>query len=333
MKVLFIRKISEELKTYLKKGLQDYPDIELVFPDKKNEKELIELAENVKIIVGWRPTEKLLNYATKFKLFINPGAGVQHLIDLFRKINQKRDITLVNGHGNSYFTAQHGVALLLSLMNKIIPHHNWMKEGKWRLGDSDARSLPLRNRKIGFLGYGNVNRNIHKMLLGFDISFAALKREWPENKFFDIIQYKRENLSGFLKYIDVLFCTVPLTSYTKNMIGMPELKLLGKDGILINLSRGAVINEKDLFEALQKKIISAAAIDVWYNYQPEPDEKGRKFPTKYPFYELVNVILSPHRAASPFNDLQRWDEVIDNISRFAQNRTDFLNVVNLHNEY
>jgi len=87
-------------------------------------------------------------------------------------------VTLVNGHGNSYFTAQHAVALLLSLTNKIIPHHNWMTSGKWRLGDNEAASIPLRRRNIGFLGYGAVNQKVHKFLLGFDLSFAALKRKW-----------------------------------------------------------------------------------------------------------------------------------------------------------
>ena len=106
-----------------------------------------------------------------------------------------------------------------------------------------------------------------------------------------------------------------------------------KNGLLVNLSRGAVINESDLYKSLQNKFITGAAIDVWYNYQPEPDEQGRKFPASYPFYELENVVLSPHRAASPFNDLNRWDEVIENISRLARKKSDFLNVVELQREY
>ncbi|RLC53054.1 MAG: hypothetical protein DRH79_04220 [Candidatus Cloacimonadota bacterium] len=88
-----------------------------------------------------------------------------------------------------------------------------------------------------------------------------------------------------------------------------------------------------MYKSLQNKFITGAAIDVWYNYQPEPDEQGRKFPASYPFYELENVVLSPHRAASPFNDLNRWDEVIENISRLARKKSDFLNVVELQREY
>ena len=58
-------------------------------------------------------------------------------------------------------------------MNKVVLHHNWMKEGKWRLGDSQAASIPLRDRKIGFLGYGAVNRNVHRFLSGFDNEFSS----------------------------------------------------------------------------------------------------------------------------------------------------------------
>lgn len=177
LKVLFIWQVNEKLKQYLQQGLSKYSHIKLIFPTEFSNENYCRLAQDVEIIVGWRPTKELLQNAAKLKLFINPGAGVQHLIELFREINDTRNITLVNGHGNSYFTAQHGVALLLATMNKIIPHHIWMQQGKWRLGDNEARSIPLRDRIVGFLGYGNVNRKIHLMLQGFDLKFAALKRD------------------------------------------------------------------------------------------------------------------------------------------------------------
>ena len=117
------------------------------------------------------------------------------------------------------------------------------------------------------------------------------------------------------------------------MIKKKELNLIGQKGLLVNLSRGAVINESDLYHALKEKQITGAAIDVWYNYQPELDKNGNKYPVYYSFHELDNIVLSPHRAASPFDDLNRWDEVIENIIRFAAGKTDFINTVNLENEY
>ena len=323
IKVVFIWKVNDKLKSYLQSGLSSVKNLELIFPPAIDEKALLTICSDAQIIIGWKPTEKLLRAAAKLQLFINPGAGVQHLVSFFKEINQSRNIKLINGHGNAYFTAQHGVALLLTLANKVIPHHLWLKEGKWRLGDKQAKSIPLKYRKIGLLGYGHVNKHIHKMLQGFTNDIRFIKND----------QKDINELNKFLKQIDILICAVPFTSKTKNLLKMEELKLLGENGIIINLSRGQIINEKDLYEALQNKLIQSAAIDVWYNYDPIPDEQNRKYPFHYPFHELENIVLSPHRAASPFDDLKRWDEVIENISRLAKGKCEFLNTVDLVKEY
>ena len=323
IKVVFIWKVNDKLKSYLQSGLSSVKNLELIFPPAIDEKALLTICSDAQIIIGWKPTEKLLRAAAKLQLFINPGAGVQHLVSFFKEINQSRNVKLINGHGNAYFTAQHGVALLLTLANKVIPHHLWLKEGKWRLGDKQAKSIPLKYRKIGLLGYGHVNKHIHKMLQGFTNDIRFIKND----------QKDINELNKFLKQIDILICAVPFTSKTKNLLKMKELKLLGENGIVINLSRGQIINEKDLYEALQNKLIQSAAIDVWYNYDPIPDEQNRKYPFHYPFHELENIVLSPHRAASPFDDLKRWDEVIENISRLAKGKCEFLNTVDLVKEY
>jgi phosphoglycerate dehydrogenase-like enzyme len=335
--VLCIFDVREELRNYLTNGLKDYPEVNLIFPDDTEPETFLKYAPQADVIVGWRPTEELLYTAEKLFLFINPGVGVQHLTELFQKVTQNRQIALVNGHGNTYFTAQHAIALLLSLTNKIIPHHNWMTEGLWRKGDADAKSTPLRDKEIGLLGYGAINTKVHRFLAGFDVNFHILKRDWSRMRVSEfpteVITYNIDELENFLKQVDVLFVAVPLTKHTKELIGKKELQLLGSDSLLITVARGEVIDEESLFNALKNKTIAGAAIDVWYNYRPEPDEQGKKFPSKYPFFELDNVILSPHRGASPMSDLRRWNEVIENISRFARGEKDFLNVVNLENEY
>jgi len=108
---------------------------------------------------------------------------------------------------------------------------------------------------------------------------------------------------------------------------------LGSNGLLVNVSREEILNEKSLYIALKNKIISGAAIDMWYNYNPKYNEEGKRFPYNYPFHELDNIILSPYRGYSPFNDLKRWDEVIENISRISQGNCDLINIVNLEYQY
>ena len=139
----------------------------------------------------------------------------------------------------------------------------------------------------------------------------------------------------FLREVDVLVVAVPLTAETDGMIGADQLLLLGDHGLLVNVARGAVVDERALYEALHSRTIAGAGLDVWYEYRPDETSDGRKYPYdgQYPFHELDNVVLSPHRAASPFDDLRRWDEVIENVRRVADGREDLLNLVDLERGY
>ncbi|MDA3885470.1 MAG: NAD(P)-dependent oxidoreductase [Candidatus Delongbacteria bacterium] len=321
-KVYFMWDTDLDLKEFLRSGLSGI-ETKLYFKDELSESEIENIIPQMDILVGWRPSEDLLKKAKCLSLFINPGAGVQHL-KVFKDIFTAQNITVVNGHGNAYFTAQHTVAILLSLMNKVNFHHNAMVDGKWRLGDSEAASIPLRDRNVGFLGYGHVNSLVHKFLSGFDVNFSVLKRT---------TEYNLNDLHRFLENIDTLIIAVPLTEKTTDLIGQKELELLGNNGIVVNVGRGPIINEKALYEALKEKQIKSAAIDVWYDYQCEADEEGKRYPFNYPFNELDNVLLSPHRAASPFSDLKRWNEVVDNIKRFSKGRTDYMNIVDIDEGY
>ncbi len=335
--VLFIREFSEPLRQHITERLNDLPRLNLIFPEEATEERFLEHAPEAHVILGWRPTKELLERAQKLKLFINPGTGVQHLLPLFRELDPSRGVVLVNGHGHSYFVAQHAVALLLTLLNKVIPHHQKMVAGEWRQwSDALAATTPLRDRQIGLLGYGAINRWVHRFLSGFSVEFHILRRSWegkPEPQPTPAKKYSPDQLHEFIQVVDTLIVAVPQTEETTGMLGKVELQLLGSEGVLVNVARGAVIDQEALYKALAEKAITGAAIDVWYEYQPEPDEQGRRYPTAFPFHELDNVVLSPHRAGSPFSDLKRWDEIIENIRRFAQGRIDFLNVVDLVRGY
>ncbi|NVM17992.1 MAG: hypothetical protein HWN80_09765 [Candidatus Lokiarchaeota archaeon] len=334
--VCFISTVSKDVQNYLIENLKNLSNVKIIFPEDTSEESLLKIVPNADILIGWRPSKTILDRASKLKLFINPGAGVNHLLKLFTRLNKKRKVLLVNGHGNSYFVAQHVVALLLTLMNKTIPHHIWMKEGRWRTGDDDAESIPLRSRKIGLLGYGAINQKVHQFLSGFEVKFHILRVNWNKQK--DELptpakKYNFNQLHDFLKEIDVLIIGIPVTSLTSGLIKSEEISLLGSNGLIVNVSRGEIINQEDLYKALKNKIILGAAIDVWYDYHPHRDKNGVKRPYKFPFHTLDNIILSPHRGYSPFRDLLRWNEVVENITRMAMNQGNLINVVNLEEEY
>ena len=334
--VCFISDVLDQAKNYLIKKLENLRNIKLIFPKDRSEVNLLKLVPKADILIGWRPSKKLLIAASNLKLFINPGAGVQHLIEQFLEKNKVQKVLLANGHGNSYFVAQHAVALLLTLMSKTIPHHEWMQQGKWRTGDNDASSTPLRFMNIGLLGYGAINQKVHRFLSGFDVEFSILRKHWDKQLSplpTLVKRYEFSQLHQFLEDINILIIAIPLTSFTTKLIKRRELELLGSNGFIVNVSRGDIIDEESLFISLKERIIKGAAIDVWYNYHPESDHENKKYPFNLPFHTLENIVLSPHRGYSPFNDLLRWDEVIENITRMAEGRQDFLNIVDLEEEY
>ncbi len=337
--VLFIWDLPPIVRKPLIEQFKDIPQVSFLFAKdySRDSLELRKLMPQADVIVGWRPSGDLFKAAQKVKLYINPGTGVERIIPLFREVNKNRSskVILVNGHGHAYPCAQHAVALLLTLLNKIIPHHNWMTNGQWRKNDNDGATIPLKSRKIGLLGYGAINSWVHRFLAGFDVDFSAIRKNWDkqtENPPTPIKKYIFSELHEFLKEIDTLIIAAPLTSQTEGMINLKELKILGSESLLVNVGRGAIIDEKSLYKALNENIIAGAAIDVLWNYSPQEDSQGKKFPFSYPFNDLNNVVLSPHRAASPMSDFP-WDEVIENIKRMAEGRNDFLNIVNLEEGY
>lgn len=338
-KVLFLWKADIKLINHLNSSLKKAGNVKTIFPKNLSKTNLIRHAKDADVIVGWKPDMELLLNAKKLKLFVNPGTGVKHQIKNFRELRNVSKAVLVNGHGHSYSTAQHTVAMLLSLMNRIVIHHNRMKDGIWETSDDEdiyGSSVKLKNRNIGLLGYGAINKNVHRFLSGFENNFNILKYSWKgfQGKFpTPVRKFSYKQLHEFLRESDILIIAIPHTDLTENLIKAKELKLLGKTGLLVNVARGKIVNENDLFAALKNKTIAGAALDVWYNYKPEKDKVGKMFPAAKPFGKLENVILSPHRAASPFEDLSRWDEVIENILKVSIGKKDFINIVDLDREY
>ena len=347
--MLFLWDVPDALRERISAALSAVPRLNLMIPSPAEEAEFVRLAPDADVIIGWRPSPELFQAAARLSLYIFPGVGVQHLIKPIIAINEARaasggpPVTLVNGPGNTYFTAQHAVALLFALTNRIISNHNSMAAGYWRAHADNPPSLPLRDRKIGFLGYGEVNRKAHRLLSGCGAEISALKRSWSapraSPRFGEEIaqtplplygRYTSGELDAFLTASDTVIAALPLTGGTRGMIGARELSLLGTDGIIVNVGRGDVIEEGALYDALALRNIAGAAIDVWYEYRPGQDESGRSFPyaEEHPFHDLDNIVLSPHRAASPLSDIGRWDEAIENIRRFAS-CLPLLNVVDL----
>ena len=331
--VVCISPITSDIEAYLKEGFSD-DSIKIIQPIKDDRTDLLKCVSNADVLIGWNSDLEILKAAVKLKLFINPSTGVSQHIENFRSIKNDRDIVLVNGHGHAYAVAQHCVSLLLSLSNAIVPHHH--KMANRLITKPPQRNFILKDITIGFLGYGAINRQVHKMLSGFEVKFAACKRSWSTEELSpptNLKCYKADQIDKCFITSDVVINALPYTSMTHQLIGKKHFESLGNKGLFINIGRGSTVVEKALFNALETKTIAAAALDVWWPQPKEERIEGLFQPFKLPFHELKNLVMSPHRAADNPDSLERWDEVIENINCLHEGRSDFSNIVNLDLEY
>lgn len=123
-------------------------------------------------------------------------------------------------------------------------------------------------------------------------------------------------LADLLDESDVVVVSAPLNEATVGMIGADQLRALGSDGVLVNVGRGAPVDERALYEALRSGTIRAAAIDVWYHY---PAHGGRAAPSALPFDELSNVLMTPHSSGITSDTfIGRADDIAVNVGRLAR---------------
>ena len=334
MNCVFAWMPKNELKTYFESKISN--EIKLTFVDNNDEKYFLEVVETAEILVGWKFTLDILKRAEKLKCIINPGAGVQHISKEIRAELKARKIIFCNSHSNAIATAQHAFALLLSLTNKIILHHNFLKNGNWRTGDKEGKSISLNGKIVGLLGFGKIGQQVFKMLSGVNCKFMVYKNsnkveEEFKNKV-EVYANEDDNLNTFLSKCDVLICTLPSTEKTKNIINSNNISFLRKNCLLINVGRGDVVEEQAIFTALKENKIAGAAIDVWYNYRPEEIE-GKKYPFNFDFHKLENIVLSPHRAASPLDDPLRYEDEIFNINECLKPNPQLKNVIDFERGY
>ena len=332
---LFINRHNDRLIEYLERGLAGTGARIKLPPDGERES-LLALVPEAEILLGWGSDMELLRAATALKLFVNPGTGVSQHIENFKELRKTRDVVLANGHGNSYAVAQHTVALTLALANKVIPYHQHMQEGPRR--PIGQHTLYFNGITIGLLGYGAINKRVHRFLSGFDVRFAACRYDWdndPGPFATELAKYTPDSLSDFFRDSDVVICALPTTHASRNIVTRRELEPLGADGLFVNVGRAGAVAQEDIYTALKERIIAGAALEVWWGRSKpgEQNDSARNDPFQFPFHKLDNIVMSPHRGADSGGDLGRWDEVIENIKRVHAGRTDYLNVVDLDREY
>ncbi len=281
MKVLVSDNLSQRGIDILKKaGL----DVDVKVGMKPEElKECIGEYHGLVIRSATKVTSEIIDAAKNLKVIGRAGSGLDN-VD--RVAATKKGIVVMNTPGgNTITTAEHTIALMVSLARKIPQATMSMKEGKWE--KKKFMGVELYNKTLGIVGIGNIGSQVAKRMQAFGMNVIAYDPFLNEEKA-KIMGVEKVDLQTLFKRSDFITLHTPLTPETKGMINRDSIKIM-KNGVrIINCARGGIVNEKDLYEAIVEGKVAGAALDV---LEKEPPENN-------PLIALEQVICTPHLGAS-----------------------------------
>jgi phosphoglycerate dehydrogenase-like enzyme len=170
---------------------------------------------------------------------------------------------------------------------------------------------------IGIVGYGRIGREVARRAVGFGCKVIGANRSPVADKGHASEIYPLAELDRMLPQCDVLLIAAGLGPETRGLIDARRLALMKPSALLINIGRAAIVDEEALYEALRGGRLGGAALDVWWQHW-SPEHPDRR-PSRFPFHELPNVIMTPH--CSGFTEGtadRRWGELAANLDRFVR---------------
>jgi len=287
MRILVADKLAEEGLEFLKQSKAAF-DVKIGL---KEEELAAAVGEYDALIVrsGAKVTARVLEKPGKLKAIARAGVGVDN-IDL--EASTSRGILVLNtAEASTLSTAEHALALLLSLARKIPQAHASLKSGQldWKKR-SVYQGTQLAGKTLGVVGLGRIGRTVATRALAMEMNVVAFDPYFTGPTALDGKAKLVRDFDEFLSQIDVISFHVPGGEQTKHLLNRERLMTKCRPNLLVvNDSRGEVVDEIALAEAIKEKKIAGAAIDV---YATEPPAKD------HPLFGLENVVLTPHLGAS-----------------------------------
>jgi phosphoglycerate dehydrogenase-like enzyme len=252
------------------------PEVNLCFGDAP--RDCVTLVEGV-------PSAERIDGFPALTTVIIPWAGVPtRTRDLLRA---RPHLRLHNLHHNAAAAAEMAIALFLAAAKTVVPRDRELRAGDWSNRARMELALGLEGRHAVVWGLGAIGTRVAEACRALGMRVTGVVREGRGSS------RGADELDALLPSADVLFVCVPLTEETKGRLGARQLAALPEHAVLVNVARGAVVDEGALYEALSSRRLFGAGLDVWWRY-PEPGE-ARARPSTHPFHELDNVVMSPHR--------------------------------------
>lgn len=256
------------------------------------------------------------------RLFQVPGAGY----DGIERAALPEGCTLCNCFGHEAAIAEYVMAALLARHVPLAEADAQLRRGDWHYwaGGPSGLRTELGAQSIGVLGFGHIGKAIAARAAAFGMAVHVVNRS-PVSDPGPVAVYGLDDLHRMLGLVDIVICTLPLTDSTRGLIGSAELAAMQPHAIVMNVGRGAVIDEDALYTSLSQNRIGGAILDTWYIY-PTADSPD-PLPANQPFHLLPNVTMTPHMSGWTEGTIARRRAAIaENVNRFASGR-DLINQV------
>jgi phosphoglycerate dehydrogenase-like enzyme len=278
----------------------------------KTDEEIIRRIKDAEIVTAnWANlNSKIIDGAKNLKFIVVPAVGYEW-VDV--KYATKKGIKVLNcPTHNADAVANMAIGFILSTTRKVKEANKSLEDGEW--DQTKYRGIELNGRTLGLIGYGNIGKRVAIIakLLGMKVKYANSKTSPKE-------------VDEIIKTSDILSLHMPLNGKTKNIIDSRRIKMMKKGSYLINVSRGGLIDQKALVQALKSGHIAGAGLDVFQN---EPFGKSVSVSKEVrAIAKMDNVIATPHIAYNTQEMFERMgDEIISDIKSCIKGKP--INVVN-----
>ena len=317
MKVAVLGKVDQKGLSFLKEN--EFKVIEIESFEIQNLKEQLKDVDGI-LLRTTKLDKEILEHCDNLKIISRHGVGYDN-VDL-DFLNENKIALCITSTSNAVSVAEHVLSFFIYLTKKLSLSDSLVKEGNFEKRSELPNFFELYKKKVLIIGFGRIGKEVAKRCLGFDMEVYVYD-PFLDNEIIIRNQCIPIEKNQGLAIADFITIHLPLNRDTKNFISQTELNLMRKNSILVNTSRGGIVNENDLCIALESKKIQGAGMDVFVSEPPE---------SNHPFFKLDNILLTPHNAALTLECRERMSlEASQNIVFFLNNMSD-LNVENLVNK-
>ena len=317
MKVAVLGKVDQKGLSFLKKN--EFKVIEIENFEIQNLKEQLKDVDGI-LLRTTKLDKEILEHCDNLKIISRHGVGYDN-VDL-DFLNENKIALGITSTSNAVSVAEHVLSFFIYLTKNLSLSDSLVKEGNFEKRSNLPNFFELYKKKVLIIGFGRIGKEVAKRCLGFDMEVYVYD-PFLDNEIIIRNQCIPIEKNQGLAIADFITIHLPLNRDTKNFISQTELNLMRKNSILVNTSRGGIVNENDLCIALDSKKIQGAGMDVFVSEPPE---------SNHPFFKLDNILLTPHNAALTLECRERMSlEASQNIVFFLKNMNE-LNVENLVNK-